>query len=220
MRTGEWKPATVTDVTNEDMELDAPTDKAVLVKVEDNPDTACKRQRTPKKRYLDVIRDTTDPEAVFDKVIKQLVTIKLQDLLACSPTFAKLLFKRVSIQEVAEVLAASVGSIRTRQRTERAYAAKTPKLLVKVDGTPTQAMLDTGAEVNVITRAAADELGLPVRTDLLLVLKAVLGDTRVFDRACKDVEIDIRGVVNHQTLLVLNKSEHTLILRAPFFHNA
>jgi hypothetical protein len=81
-------------------------------------------------------------------------------------------------------------------------------------------MLDIRAEVNVITRAAADKLGLPVRTDLLLALKAVLGDIRVFDRACKDVEIDIGGVVNHQTLLVLNKSEHTLILRAPFFHDA
>jgi len=25
--------------------------------------------------------------------------------------------------------------------------------------------------------------------------------------------------VNYQTLLVLNKSEHTLILKAPFFHD-
>jgi hypothetical protein len=81
-------------------------------------------------------------------------------------------------------------------------------------------MLDTRAKVNVITRAAADELGLPVCTDLLLALKAVSGDTQVFDRACENVEIDIRGVVNHQTLLVLNKSKHTLILGAPFFHNA
>jgi len=58
-------------------------------------------------------------------------------------------------------------------------------------------MLDTRAEVNVITRAAADELGLPVRTDLLLALKAVSKDIRVFDGACEDVEIDIRGVVNY-----------------------
>jgi len=58
-------------------------------------------------------------------------------------------------------------------------------------------MLDIKAEVNVITWAVADELGLPVRTDLLLALKAVSKDTRVFNRACEDVEIDIRGVVNH-----------------------
>ena len=97
MQTREWKLVTVINMTNEDMNLDALTNKVVLVKVEDNPDTACKKQRTLKKRYLDVIQDTTDLEAVFDRVIKQLVTIKLQDLLACSLTFAKLLFKRVSI---------------------------------------------------------------------------------------------------------------------------
>jgi len=58
-------------------------------------------------------------------------------------------------------------------------------------------MLDTRAKVNVITRAAMDKLRLPVRIDLLLALKAVSGDTRVFDRACEDVEINIKGVVNH-----------------------
>jgi len=220
VRPGEWKPATVTDVTDEGMEVDLePAEEAVLVRVEDNPKKK-RRLRTPKKKYLDVIKETTDPEAVFDEVIKQPVTIKLQDLLACSPTFAKLLFKGVSIREAADVPAASIRSVGVRHRKEKTYAAKTPKLLVKVDGAPTRAMLDTGAEVNVITRAAADELGLPVRTDLLLALKAVSRDTRVFNGACENVEIDIGGVVNHQTLLVLNKSEHTLILRAPFFYNA
>jgi len=37
-------------------------------------------------------------------------------------------------------------------------------------------MLDIKVEVNVIIRAAADKLGLPVQTDLLLALKAVSKD--------------------------------------------
>jgi len=47
------------------------------MKVKDNLELTCKKQRTPKKQYLDVLQDTTNPEAVFGKVIKQLVTIKL-----------------------------------------------------------------------------------------------------------------------------------------------
>ena len=101
------------------------------------------------------------------------------------------------MQAEAEVLIASVGLVRLRQRTEQVYVTKIPKLLVKVDKALIQAMLDTRTEVNVITRAVADELRLLVCTDLLLVLKAVLRDTQVFDRACKNVEIDIRGVVNY-----------------------
>jgi len=60
-----------------------------------------------------------------------------------------------------------------------------------------QAMLNTRAKVNVIKRVAVNELGLLVCTNLFLVLKAVLRDTRVFDRACKDIKINIKGVVNY-----------------------
>jgi hypothetical protein len=49
----------------------------MLVKVKDNLESTRKRQRTLKKQYLDVLQDTTNPEAIFSKVIKQLVTIKL-----------------------------------------------------------------------------------------------------------------------------------------------
>ena len=58
-------------------------------------------------------------------------------------------------------------------------------------------MLDTRAKVNVITRAAINELRLLVRINLLLALKAVSGDTQVFDRACKDIKINVRKVVNY-----------------------
>jgi hypothetical protein len=161
------------------MEIDAQEliDKAVLVKVKNNLGVACKRQRVLKKRYLDMIQDNTNLETVFGKVLKQLVTIKLQDLLACSLAFTKLLFKGVLVQAEAKVLTANVRSIKARQRTEQAYAAKTLKLLVKVDGVPTQAMLNTKAKVNVITKAAANELRLLVYTNLLLALKAVSGET-------------------------------------------
>jgi len=62
---------------DEGIKLDNLTDKATLVKVKDNPESTYKKQRTLKKQYLDVLQDTTDPEAVFGEVIKQLVTIKL-----------------------------------------------------------------------------------------------------------------------------------------------
>jgi hypothetical protein len=73
-------------------------------------------------------------------------------------------------------LTVSIGLIRLRQRTKQTYAAKTLKLLVKINKALTQALLDTKAKVNVITRAVANKLGLLVCTDLLLALKAVLGD--------------------------------------------
>jgi len=78
VRLREWKLATVTDVTDEGIKVDLElVEDAVLVRVEDNPKKKKRRLRTLKKKYLDVIKETTDLEAVFNEVIKQLVTIKL-----------------------------------------------------------------------------------------------------------------------------------------------
>jgi hypothetical protein len=98
------------EVDNEDLE-----EEAVLVRVENNPNKLKRPLRIPKKKYLDIIKENTNPEAVFNKVMRQLVTIKLQDLLACSPTFAKLLFKGVTIlKEEISMPSAKVGSIGLR----------------------------------------------------------------------------------------------------------
>jgi len=58
-------------------------------------------------------------------------------------------------------------------------------------------MLNTKAKVNVIKKVVANKLRLLVCTNLFLVLKAILGNTRVFDKACKDVKINIKGIVNY-----------------------
>jgi len=78
VRPSKWKPATVIDVTDEGIEVDLELAKeAVLVRVKDNPKKRKRQLRTSKKKYLDVIKETMDLEAVFNEVIKQLVTIKL-----------------------------------------------------------------------------------------------------------------------------------------------
>jgi hypothetical protein len=123
------------------------------VYIEDNPEKKKRLSKILRMKYLNIIKKNTNPETVFDKVIKQPVIIKLQNLLACSSMFTKLLFKSVTMsKEEIRVPSARVGSIGLCKRNqEKGYAAKTSKLLVKVDRTTTQAMLDTGAEVNVIT---------------------------------------------------------------------
>ena len=140
IRSSNWKPAMVEDDIELDDNNDQKTEDAVLVQVEDNPEKK-QKPRTLKKKYLDVIKESTDPEAVFDKVMKQPVTIKLQDLLTCSPTFARLLFKGIaSPKEEISIPLAKVDSIGLCQRhwnPEKTYAAKILKLLVKVNRTTT-----------------------------------------------------------------------------------
>jgi hypothetical protein len=60
------------------MEVDDEKEEEVfLIQVEDNLEKKKRPLRVRKKKYLDVIKESMDLEAIFDKVIKQLVTIKL-----------------------------------------------------------------------------------------------------------------------------------------------
>ena len=61
----------------------------------------------------------------------------------------------------------------------------------------TQVMLNTKAKVNVIKKVVVNKLKLLVCINLFLVLKAVLKDTRVFNKACENVKINIKGIINY-----------------------
>ena len=165
-----------------------------LVAVETVPPKE-KKKRPVREKYMDILKKNADPEAVLEEIMDQKVSVRLRDILVTSESLQKLLFKGVTQKDVPT---ARVGAIGMR-RQEKTYAASTPKLHVRIgtEQSPVLAMLDSGAEVNVITRAVADELGLPIRTDLLLALKTVSGDSRRFDGACEDVEINVGGVINY-----------------------
>jgi gag-polyprotein putative aspartyl protease len=105
--------------------------------------------------------------------------------------------------------------------SEWAYAASTPKVKVRLGDIVVDAMLDTGAEVNVMTKGLADLAGLTVRTNVRMGMKAVSGGLSKFAGVCEDVEVNIGGIVNLQTILVIpNLAHHKLILGQPFVHDA
>jgi Aspartyl protease len=81
-------------------------------------------------------------------------------------------------------------------------------------------MLDSGAEVNVMTRSLADKAGLTIWTNLMLVLKTVSGERRKFDRACEDIDVSIGNISNTQMVIVIDDIDHKLILGCPFFYDA
>ena len=81
-------------------------------------------------------------------------------------------------------------------------------------------MLDTRAEVNVITKELADQASLTIRTNVQIGIKAMSGGLSKFARVCEDIEVNIRSIVNLQTILVIpNLAYHKLILGQPFVYD-
>ena len=176
-----------------------------------------------RKKYMDRWKEECRVDEVFDEVMGQKVEIRMKDLLVCSKPFWDLMFKgaiRNDKNKEAEedVQAVSIGGLTLG---EWAYAASTPKVKVRLGDVVVDAMLDTGAEVNVMTKALADRAGLTVRTNVRMGMKAVSGRLSKFAGVCEDVEVNIGGIVNLQTILVIpNLAHHKLILGQPFVHDA
>jgi hypothetical protein len=96
-----------------------------------------------------------------------------------------------------------------------------PKVKVSISGSlEIEAMIDSGAEVNIISRRAADAAGLPIQTQVRLGIKSVSGEVLPLDGICENVAVDIRGITNFQTLMVFDGSGHDLILGCPFIRQA
>ena len=224
LRSGTWVPATVTDITEEvgtteDMEVEEDDAPVGPVNVESvKKPRVTRAPLVQRRKFMDYLKETSSTESLLNEIMDQCVSVRLRDIMTSSESLMKLMFKGIPKKD-EDVVIAKVGNMSVR-RAERTYAAATPKARVKIGNIYVDAMLDSGAEVNVMTRSLADKAGLTVRTNLMLVLKTVLGDMRKFNGACEDVNISIGGITNVQTVMVIEDIDHKLILGCPFFHDA
>jgi hypothetical protein len=117
--------------------------------------------------------------------------------LTASDIFTKLLFKGLlpkgKDKEVVEIVKAGYTTARIVKKT---IGAAMPRIRAKIGKIQIDAMLDSRAEVNIITRALADKVGLTIYINLYLAIKIVSREKRKFDRTYKDIEVSIRGISN------------------------
>src|SRR5436309_3074363 len=133
-----------------------------------------------------------------------------------SKSLIKLIFKRIPKKSNNKSMIVVKVENASLQRDKWTYVATTPKIYIKIGSVFVDAMLDSSVEVNVITRSLVDKARLTIQTNLILVLKIVLGDTRRFDRAYKDVEVSISSIESIQTIIVIKNIDYKLILGCPF----
>src|SRR5438045_4940344 len=169
---------------------------------------------------MDKWKEECHVDEVFDDVMGQKVEIHMKDLLACSKPFWDLMFKGSAKDEKGTESVAPMVLVNGLALSEWSYVASMLKIKVKMGNVSIDAMLNTSAEVNIMSKALADRAGLMVRTNVQMGMKAVLGGLSKFMGMCEDVEVNIGGLVNLQTILVvLFITQHKLILGQPFVHD-
>ena len=220
-KVGEWKPATVEDLEGEEevvreMDID-PTTISKMIK---------ERVARPKQvKFADVLRAESDPMALLNRLLDQPARdVTIRDVIGCSDVLQRLMFKNIpsDVKERAGIVTGAATETGVRVNSIEAeqgfYAATSPRLLVTIgDGKRVHGLLDTGAEINVMTLALADAAGLAIRAGPKLVLVAHTGNTRGFVGVCENVVIQVGGVETVQQVFVVDEADHVLVLGQPYF---
>ena len=155
----------------------------------------------------------------MNKILDQTVqNVTIQEVIKCSKILQKLFFWNLSRQIGSQNQGDEVQilSIEVQEARNLIYATSTPKAKVRLDGgDKCIGLIDTGAEVNVMTTALAIECGLPIRPRPRLSLVSHNSIKRQFARIYKVVEINIRGVIITQNIFVIIEADNVLILGQP-----
>ena len=197
------------------------------------PSTALEKKPrvTKSQTWLQSQMQDQDAEKSLRKILKSAkLEVTAWDILSSSPTLQDLMFRKMMVPvdgANANVAAAGtrstvkVGSLGAEDGLLH-YLEDTPKIACRVGKALKSVMglIDTGAEVNVITLALANEARLFVRPEPMLSMVSHTGHTKPFTGVCDDVPIDVGGVLIRSNFFVLDEADQTLVLGNPFIKYA
>ena len=148
-----------------------------------------------KKETLgDRLQRMVDAEAILDRVLTSEVTMSIKELIALSEPMRDLIFKKRGM-ETAIKENETLAGVNLVARRRPILVANSPKVRVLVNGgEPLVTILDTGADMNVITRQAADKFGLAIRNQSEVSMVPYTGDASTFCGVCENVEVALGGL--------------------------
>lgn len=80
------------------------------------------------------------------------------------------------------------------------------------DGPKVFALLDTGAEINVMTNEVMEDAGVAMRRGPRLELVSHTGHSRPFLGLCEDVELAVDGLITRHPICVIEHGDHDFVL--------
>ena len=149
------------------------------------------------------------------------MNLTVGELLASAPAVEKQLTKVITKDEAMQFRVNTLECSSVDARNSHSwYSIGSPKARVRLeDGSKVTALLDTGAEINVMTREVMEDAGLAIRRGLKLELVSHIGYSRPFLGLCEDVEVAIGGLKTRHPIFVVEHGDHDLVLGQPFLNS-
>ena len=188
-----------------------------VVEIDEAKEKPPRALRLPELTKIDM-----DDETLMKKVTQIPITMPLSELWSISPRVRELFSKPIKHPKPPTAHVSSLGvsddaMMGSGQIPKLLYSLSTPKAPVRLEGfLKSVALLDSGAEVNVMTSKLMHQAGLSWRPAPHLGLVSHTGHRKHFDGVCENVEINIGGLKSFQQVFVVDSADHQLVLGAPF----
>jgi hypothetical protein len=214
------------------VENEEPMDNVVIVQPPAPAKTT--KEKVPKTSVKKILAGHADPKGLIERMLQQTTSITWAELIGLSPDLRRFLFgsfddPKASVNQPVEVQASSV-SARIEVEDEcpsdtqeyddspprLLYIAGSPTAKVQINGHEVTALLDTGAEVSVMSYELARKLQLPITHTFSVSMAGATGRARRFLGLCEDVPIDINKIVYKVPIWVIHRLEHSLVLGRPY----
>lgn len=153
------------------------------------------KPRVPRQKNM------TDPYQVAEAMLQKTIELPIHDILSLSQPLQHVFFgswpdpnqerPAARVSNMSAVVNPELLRGDSVRFADKLYTAASPKTLTSVMGKSVQALLDSGAEMNVMSRSLAQILGRHISENVALNMLAPEGKESRFTRLCANVEVSI-----------------------------
>ena len=197
---------------------DSKVDKLPVSKISNRPTDESNQNATgPRQSELS---SKTEPKNIVQGILNTEISLPLRDLLGASKELSASLQEVIKFKNQAKPLATHIA---TQDVYINAFT-RIPKndeplikLNMKCDSNPVTAVIDTGSQLNVVSKEfAARCIGLPIDYNQGLQMNDVNGGSGYLEGLIEDVSLTCGGVTTHANIYVGNKVPFDLLLGRPW----
>ncbi|MCJ1349183.1 hypothetical protein MMC31_007419 [Peltigera leucophlebia] len=211
IRFGAYEPEKGAPIPPSPAPIETSTPEEAMLDVDPVTKKSLERKKQP--RVVHVLKESVGATTITKRIIALGVSLTVGELLASAPAVEKQLTKAISEDEAVQFRANSVDIGNPVHIKDSWYSMGSPKIKVRLeDGPKVRALLNTGAEINVMTREVMEDAGLAMRKGPKLELVSHTGHSRPFLGLCEDVEVAIGGLKTRHPIFVVEHGDRMPVL--------
>ena len=190
--------------------------------IPDANNASTKRKSVEKKKHpriVNIFKKSVGATTIIKPIQNLGVSLTIDELLASAPAVKKQLTKAISEDEAIQFRVNTLGSAEILEASTSYswYSMGSPKTKVRLeDGSKVTALLDTGGEINVMTKELMEDTNLAMRQGPKLELVSHIDHSGHFLGLCEDMEVAIGGLKTRHPNFVLEAEDYDLVLGQPF----